>query len=283
MGKKYHFFAMLSRMKFINRWALMRNTHMENISEHSLEVATVAHSLAVLHNKRFGGNVNAERTAVLGVFHDAPEIITGDMPTPVKYYSKQTTADYNTQTNTFDISANWESKKTTLPGFIDVSTVGNADLFTLTFNGTVVTIDASTSGDEDIVTKIELYENSVQKGTTVNVDSTGICTFNGILTYTETIVNNANLLSLYKRQNLNVKPNHVLYTIKYAVEDETECTHIATYDRSIGGYTEYRKFPNISLRCYNDIESLEQLNNADNGILVNQFQTFVDLKIDDFT
>ncbi len=89
MGKKYHFFAMLSRMKYINRWALMRNTHMENISEHSLEVATVAHSLAVLHNKRFGGNVNAERTAVLGVFHDAPEIITGDMPTPVKYYSKQ--------------------------------------------------------------------------------------------------------------------------------------------------------------------------------------------------
>ena len=85
MGKKYHFFAMLSRMKYINRWALMRNTHMENISEHSLEVATVAHSLAVLHNKRFGGNVNAERTAVLGVFHDAPEIITGDMPTPVKY------------------------------------------------------------------------------------------------------------------------------------------------------------------------------------------------------
>ena len=82
MSKNYHFFAMLSRMKYINRWALMRNTYMENISEHSLEVATVAHSLAVIHNKRFGGNVNAERVAVLGVFHDAPEIITGDMPTP---------------------------------------------------------------------------------------------------------------------------------------------------------------------------------------------------------
>ena len=220
-------------------------------------------------------------TAQLYRHHEITQWIS--TPNGLKYYSKQTTADYNTQTNTFDISANWESKKTTLPGFIDVSTVGNADLFTLTFNGTVVTIDASTSGDEDIVTKIELYENSVQKGTTVNVDSTGICTFNDILTYTETVVNNANLLSLYKRQNLNVKPNHVLYTIKYAVEDETECTHIATYDRSIGGFTEYRKFPNISLRCYNDMESLEQLNNADNGILVNQFQTFVDLKIDDFT
>ena len=96
MGKKYHFFAMLSRMKFINRWALMRNTYTENISEHSLEVATVAHSLAVIHNKRFGGNVNAERAAVLGVFHDAPEIITGDMPTPVKYtasrYARRITA-----------------------------------------------------------------------------------------------------------------------------------------------------------------------------------------------
>lgn len=87
--KKNHFFAMLSRMKYINRWALMRNTHDENISEHSLEVATVAHALAVIHNTRFGGNVNADRVAVLGVFHDAPEILTGDMPTPVKYYSKQ--------------------------------------------------------------------------------------------------------------------------------------------------------------------------------------------------
>lgn len=87
--KRNHFFAMLSRMKYINRWSLMRNTHTENISEHSLEVATIAHALAVIHNKRFGGNVNAERAAVLGVFHDAPEIITGDMPTPVKYYSKQ--------------------------------------------------------------------------------------------------------------------------------------------------------------------------------------------------
>ncbi len=95
MKKKYHFFAMLSRMKYINRWALMKNTHIENISEHSLEVAKIAHALAVIHNTRFGGNVNAERAAVLGVFHDAPEIITGDMPTPVKYYSKQIKEAYD--------------------------------------------------------------------------------------------------------------------------------------------------------------------------------------------
>ena len=95
MGKKSHFFAMLSRMKYINRWALMRNTRNENISEHSLEVATIAHALAVIRNTRFSGNVNAERAAVLGVFHDAPEIITGDMPTPVKYYSNQIREAYS--------------------------------------------------------------------------------------------------------------------------------------------------------------------------------------------
>lgn len=93
--KKNHFFAMLSRMKYISRWALMRNTHGENISEHSLEVASIAHALAVIHNKRFGGNVNAERAAVLGVYHDTPEIITGDMPTPVKYYSEQVREAYS--------------------------------------------------------------------------------------------------------------------------------------------------------------------------------------------
>ncbi len=93
--KKNHFFAMLSRMKYINRWALMRNTHTENISEHSHEVAMIAHSLAVIGNKRFGKNLNAERAALLGIYHDAPEIITGDMPTPVKYYSTQIHEAFN--------------------------------------------------------------------------------------------------------------------------------------------------------------------------------------------
>lgn len=83
------FFAMHSRMKYINRWALMRNTASENISEHSNDVAAIAHALAVIKNSRFGGNLNAERAAFLGLYHDMPEIITGDMPTPVKYHSKQ--------------------------------------------------------------------------------------------------------------------------------------------------------------------------------------------------
>ncbi|MBQ8377620.1 MAG: 5'-deoxynucleotidase [Oscillospiraceae bacterium] len=81
------FFAILSRMKYINRWGLMRNTIVENISEHSLETAFIAHLLAVLRNKRFGGNVNAERCALLAMYHDTTEILTGDLPTPVKYFN----------------------------------------------------------------------------------------------------------------------------------------------------------------------------------------------------
>ncbi len=83
--KGYHFYAMLSRMKYINRWGLMNNTRQENISEHSHQTAILAHCLATIRNKRFNGDVSAERAALLAVFHDATEIITGDMPTPVKY------------------------------------------------------------------------------------------------------------------------------------------------------------------------------------------------------
>ena len=80
-----HFYAMLSRMKYINRWGLMNNTRYENISEHSQQVAVLAHCLVLIHNKRFGGSLDADRAALLAVFHDASEIITGDMPTPIKY------------------------------------------------------------------------------------------------------------------------------------------------------------------------------------------------------
>lgn len=81
------FFAMLSRMKYVNRWGLMRNASTENISEHSHQVAILAHALAVIGNKKFSKNYNCERAAVLGLYHDATETITGDMPTPVKYYN----------------------------------------------------------------------------------------------------------------------------------------------------------------------------------------------------
>lgn len=94
MGSK--FFAIISRMKYINRWGLMRNTITENISEHSLEVAYIAHLLAVLRNVRHGGSVDANKCALLAMYHDASEIITGDMPTPIKYYNKELKTAYKT-------------------------------------------------------------------------------------------------------------------------------------------------------------------------------------------
>ncbi len=88
------FFAMMSRMKYIDRWALMRNSRQENLSEHSLEVSMIAHALAVIGNTCLGKQLDARKAAVLGMYHDATEIITGDMPTPVKYYNPQIKTTY---------------------------------------------------------------------------------------------------------------------------------------------------------------------------------------------
>jgi 5'-deoxynucleotidase len=82
-----HFFAYLSRMKFIKRWGLMHNTYPENIQEHSLRVAMIAHALAIIRKRVLGGAVNPERTAVLALYHDAGEVLTGDLPAPVKYFN----------------------------------------------------------------------------------------------------------------------------------------------------------------------------------------------------
>ena len=82
-----HFYAMLSRMKYINRWGLMRNTRNENLSEHSLEVAFIAHALAIISKHRLNIDISPEKVAVSAMFHDTSEIITGDLPTPIKYYN----------------------------------------------------------------------------------------------------------------------------------------------------------------------------------------------------
>lgn len=83
------FFSMVLRMKYINRWGLMRNTWNESLAAHSLDVAILAHALCIIRNKHYGGTLNPERAAVIALFHDAGEIITGDLPTPVKYNNPQ--------------------------------------------------------------------------------------------------------------------------------------------------------------------------------------------------
>ena len=82
---KSHFFAYISRMRFIQRWALMRNTAPENVQEHSHQVAVLAHALAVIRNEKFGGHADPGAVAAAALYHDASEILTGDMPTPIKY------------------------------------------------------------------------------------------------------------------------------------------------------------------------------------------------------
>lgn len=94
MTRMSPFYAMLSRMKYICRWGLMRNTRPENLEEHSLEVAMIAHALAELRNARFGGHADAGRVVMLAVYHDVAEIFTGDLPTPVKYYSSEIRSAY---------------------------------------------------------------------------------------------------------------------------------------------------------------------------------------------
>lgn len=89
-----NFFAMLARMKYINRWGLMRNTIFENIAEHSLDTAIIAHGLAVIGNTYFGKHIDEERIAVLAMFHDTTEIITGDLPTPIKYFAPEIKVAY---------------------------------------------------------------------------------------------------------------------------------------------------------------------------------------------
>ena len=85
--EQFDFFAFLSRMRYISRWGLMRNTVPENIQEHSLDVAVIAHALVMIRNTYFNGTLDPSRAALYGIFHDASEIFTGDMPTPVKHFN----------------------------------------------------------------------------------------------------------------------------------------------------------------------------------------------------
>jgi 5'-deoxynucleotidase len=98
-----HFFAYLSRMKFIRRWGLMHSTYPENIQEHSSQVAMVAHALAIIRNRLFAGHVNPDRVAALALYHDASEVLTGDLPTPVKYFNPEIKTAYHAIEQTANI------------------------------------------------------------------------------------------------------------------------------------------------------------------------------------
>jgi 5'-deoxynucleotidase len=90
-----HLFAYFSRMKFIQRWGLMRSTHPENVQEHSQRVALVAHALALIHNRLYGGAVDPARVALIALYHDSGEVLTGDLPSPIKYRNPEIRTAYN--------------------------------------------------------------------------------------------------------------------------------------------------------------------------------------------
>lgn len=90
------FYAFLARLRWIIRWGLKRNAYQENVMEHSWEVATIAHALALIKNRKFGGDVDANAIATAALYHDVTEVITGDLPTPIKYHSKEISSAYKT-------------------------------------------------------------------------------------------------------------------------------------------------------------------------------------------
>ncbi len=90
----FNFFAYLNRMKYIKRWSLMHSMVEENIMEHTEQVSVIAHALAVIKNKLYGGSVNVEKVLLYSQYHETSEVITGDLPTPIKYYNKQIIGAY---------------------------------------------------------------------------------------------------------------------------------------------------------------------------------------------
>lgn len=214
----------------------------------------------------------------------------------IKYFSKLTYADFNYQTSEFDIDSS----------FIQVNhkdlnkTLNYEDVFNITIDGNIMTLEFKDKLTE--LYNLCVYENSSKKDITVNKD-TGICQVKNIKQSTQDIEKDVItkipgdkfLKYVYDASVISIPNTEVLYTIKYnTIEDDTAVdetnstdkivySNTVTYNRIIKGYTEKRTIPNIKMNIYNDLESLENINNSSNGILCNQFQTFMTLEIDKFS
>ena len=92
--KSYNFFAYMARMKLIRRWGLMKSVTDENIAEHSAQVAQIAHAIALIKNKKFGGDLDVNKVATIALYHETSEVLTGDLPTPIKYYNSAIRTSY---------------------------------------------------------------------------------------------------------------------------------------------------------------------------------------------
>lgn len=219
----------------------------------------------------------------------------------IKYFSKLTRADFNYQTSEFDIDAS----------FVQVNhkdlnrTLNYDDVFNIIIDNNVMSLEF-----KDKLTKLYnlyVYENSTKvniKNIILN-ENTGICQVKNIKQSTQDIENDVInkieddkfLKCIYDGSVINIPNTEILYTIKYnTIEDNTDYTidestnpdkivynNMVTYNRVLKGYTEKRTIPKVKMNIYNDLESLENINNSSNGILCNQFQTFMTLEIDKFS
>lgn len=160
---------MLSRMKYINRWGLMNNTKYENLCEHSLMVAMIAHCLVLISNKRFGNSYDSERAALLAIFHDSTEIITGDMPTPVKYFNPEIKQAYKEiENNAADrlVSMLPDDFKEDFEGIIKLSGENDAELKPFVkaadkFSALIKCIDEMRMGNDEFRKAKESTENAI--------------------------------------------------------------------------------------------------------------------------
>ena len=214
----------------------------------------------------------------------------------IKYFSKLTYADFNYQTSEFDIDSS----------FIQVNhkdlnkTLNYDDVFNITINNDIMTLEFKDKLTE--LYNLCVYENGSKKDITLNKD-TGICQVKNIKQSTQDIEKDVItkipddkfLKYVYDASVISIPNTEVLYTIKYnTIEDDTAVdetnsadkivySNTVTYNRIIKGYTEKRTIPEVKMNIYNDLESLENINNSSNGILCNQFQTFMTLEIDKFS